>query len=91
MRVNKTLSEVMNDAELVSPDLFCVSVEDFNWLIQQAEELNKEKEINSYLLQKFGRLTALYIKAVEGDKDFTDFYHHMAEIVYPNGRINELK
>ena len=77
------LNKVMNDTEQVSPDLFCVSAEDFNWLIKQAEKVEELDRQHNYLLGKFGRLTALYIKAVEGDRDFTDFYNHMAEIVYP--------
>jgi hypothetical protein len=81
-RYTEAYIEDFGDFEIVHIDK-----KELDWLIQQAEAY--EKTFNDVVL-KFGRLTALYIKAVEGDRDFTDFYNHMAEIVYPNGRVNEL-
>jgi hypothetical protein len=51
------LKSVMHNVEQVSPDLFYISADDFNWLIKQAEKVEQlEKDIKFH-----EKITAKYI------------------------------
>jgi hypothetical protein len=74
MEKMNNLKNVMHNSEQVSPDLFYISADDFNWLIKQAEKVKDlEKEIKR--LQAFTEnLQVVHFTEIQREKSTVKQY-----------------